>query len=115
MSKAELKPCPFCGGEVSMVYNSHENAFKFYHRNGGDEDRCRVIDVIRLRGSSLKDAAEAWNRRADAVEVVHGRWKSVEARPHLIYECSICGDRWSYGAMINYNFCPNCGAKKDGE
>lgn len=48
-----------------MVYNSHEKAFKFYHRNGDDEDRRRVIDVIRLRGDSLKDAAEAWNRRAE--------------------------------------------------
>ena len=60
---------------------------------------------------AAKDAAPT----VDAVEVVHGRWISVEARPHLIYECSICGDRWAYGEMLNCNFCPNCGAKMDGD
>lgn len=30
---AELKPCPFCGGSVTMVYNSFDNAFKFYHKD----------------------------------------------------------------------------------
>lgn len=43
----------------------------------------------------------------DAVEVVHGRF--VDA------ECSVC--RW-FGNIVetrHYNYCPNCGAKMDGE
>lgn len=59
----ELKPCPFCGGPVSMTYNSVSKAFFFWHKNGKDEERCRVIEAISMSGVSLADAAEAWNRR----------------------------------------------------
>lgn len=51
----------------------------------------------------------------DAVEVVHGRWMSTEEKPHLIYKCSECGDVWHYGAIIQMKYCPNCGAKMDGD
>ena len=43
----------------------------------------------------------------DAVPVVHGRF--VDA------ECSVC--RW-FGNIVetrHYNYCPNCGAKMDGD
>lgn len=59
----------------------------------------------------------------DAVEVVHGRWNP---RPHhkfnrtgqLIkycdfYYCSECGTERP--AVPPYNYCPNCGAKMDGD
>lgn len=61
----ELKPCPFCGKPVSMVYNSMDNAFKVYHKRSWDITECRVIEPIMLEGVSLADAAEAWNRRAE--------------------------------------------------
>lgn len=129
MSKNKLKPCPFCGGRVSMVYDSRENSFKFYHINGNKAERCRVKGVIRLRGESLKDAAEAWNRRrtmtskwdrrADAVEVVHGRW--IENRISGTFSCSNCGgkinDNRLYGWELqpSENYCPNCGARMEAE
>ena len=62
---AELKPCPFCGGSVTMVYNSFDNAFKFYHKDCKKGEECRIIEPIMLKGISLAEAAEAWNRRAD--------------------------------------------------
>ena len=65
---AELKPCPFCGGEMLMVYNSYDHAFKFYHKSSSDKLGCCVLDPIKLDGYafvSLAKAAEAWNRRAD--------------------------------------------------
>lgn len=47
----------------------------------------------------------------DAVEVVHGRWIEKIGRA----KCSVCLDEcWADSAM-DYNFCPNCGAKMDGE
>ena len=63
---AELKPCPFCGGSVSMIYNSLDNAYKFYHKSGFDAIGCCVLEPIVLHGfSSLQEAGEAWNRRAE--------------------------------------------------
>ena len=49
-------------------------------------------------------------------EVVHGRWeKASEKMP--IYRCSICKERnlFKNGYNVLSNYCPNCGAKMDGE
>ena len=62
---AELKPCPFCGKPMSMIYNSLDNAFKIYHKSSWDISECRVIEPIMFEGISLADATEAWNRRAE--------------------------------------------------
>ena len=65
----ELKPCPFCGGEVSMTYSSFYNTFNIYHKNGLDEEKCCVCDPVQLKGElrSLAMATEVWNRRVDNV------------------------------------------------
>ena len=50
----------------------------------------------------------------DAVEVVHGRWIwtiTGEEDYEQYYRCSKCNDH-SYS---EYNYCPNCGAKMDGD
>ena len=55
---------------------------------------------------------------ADVVEVRHGKWqpcfedwrKQIEGD-----ECSVCGFQ-HYGTNIrNYLYCPNCGARMDGD
>ena len=51
---------------------------------------------------------------ADVAPVAHGRWVNVADKPHLFYECSLCKERWGYGAMLHMNYCPNCGARMDG-
>ncbi len=50
----------------------------------------------------------------DAVEVVHGRWE-WKPQNEMIWQlrCSVCGSE--DGANETYNYCPNCGAKMDGE
>lgn len=63
-------------------------------------------------GSAWYRAADVWaciesEPTVDAVPVVHGRF--VDA------ECSVC--RW-FGNIVetrHYNYCPNCGAKMDGD
>jgi hypothetical protein len=58
----------------------------------------------------------------DAVEVVHGRWKSIPASTpdgwknsrtgEQVYPmyCSVCGDAYMNGP---YKYCPSCGACMD--
>ena len=47
----------------------------------------------------------------DAVPVVHGRWINQDST-YTRYECSVCKAR-NYGG--HERFCPNCGAKMDGD
>lgn len=59
--------------------------------------RCLVMD-----GSTFDIVLN--HPAADVVEVVHGRWID-----HM--KCSVCGQvDWT-----KPNFCPNCGARMDGE
>ena len=52
-------------------------------------------------------------KTVDAVEVVHGRW--IEHRPN-VYECTACHTWYSnYGGNEEWRYCPNCGAKMDGD
>lgn len=46
----------------------------------------------------------------DAVEVVHGRWIPCTNGG---YHCSVCDKR--FGFVFDKNYCPNCGAKMDGD
>ena len=54
----------------------------------------------------------------DAVEVVHGRWEYdfepiawCEDYVKVVYTCSVCECR----SQDESHYCPNCGAKMDGE
>ena len=50
----------------------------------------------------------------DAVEVVHGKWE-WKPQNEMIWQlrCSVCGRE--DGANETYHYCPNCGAKMDGD
>ena len=58
-----LKPCPFCGGEVSIKYISDDNCFCIWHK---DDTRCRFLEPFWIDGQyakSLNDARSTWNMR----------------------------------------------------
>ena len=57
----------------------------------------------------------------DAVSVRHGYWVIADADKGE-YICSVCGetdtdcsDRYSNHNVFGQNYCPNCGAKMDGD
>ena len=56
--------------------------------------------------------------RADVQEIKHGKWKLCyeDWRMQIAGdECSACGFQ-HYGTCIShYHYCPNCGAKMDGD
>lgn len=48
----------------------------------------------------------------DAIEVVHGKWVSTGGNQYTILRrCSICCAMYDFTP----NYCPNCGAKMDGD
>lgn len=55
---------------------------------------------------------------ADVVEVVHGEWiddKSTIIGDLIERNCSLCGQRMTSCIERMMSYCPNCGAKMDGE
>jgi hypothetical protein len=56
----------------------------------------------------------------DAVEVVHGRFEAIRYGYGClqIATCSVCGEKqglYINGRLPSWNYCPNCGAKMDGD
>lgn len=77
--------------------------------------------VLHNEGQAAVAAVE--NIKAvDAVPAVHGEWLRTGAFPHRVY-CSNCyktyvpNDRWQIwiDGDLPRDYCPNCGAKMDGE
>ena len=51
---------------------------------------------------------------ADIAPVKHGRWQEEIG----MIMCSECGDAWAIGQeeeVRSFNYCPNCGARMDGD
>ncbi len=84
----------------------------------GDDSRCSLLNREAMRSIRRYDCPLI--PAADARPVVRGKWNRTDAYPHRLY-CSVCYktylkndellERWEFPL----NFCPNCGAKMDGE
>ena len=78
------------------------------------EDLITAIrDDVHIRGVSFARVKKHIEDApiVDAVEVVHGRW--IDAREYCgDFMCSNCDAL--YGTN-KFNYCPNCGAKMDGD
>lgn len=57
----KLKPCPFCGGEASVIGKPHETKFCV----GCGDDTCLGFSGLGWLYGTEEDAAAAWNRRAE--------------------------------------------------
>ena len=54
----------------------------------------------------------------DAVEVVHGKWiMGIDEGDYEYGTCSVCGynEYNAFCCLLPHNYCPNCGAKMDGD
>ena len=76
-----------------------------------DRETILFSFVRKVAISALKKIAPA-----DVVQMVHGRWIEDEGEGYHGIHCSRCNFSIPYGNVrMGYNFCPNCGAKMDGE
>lgn len=89
---------PFADGSVNTIYfNSKRNAETVKH-------------IIEVDGSKPNEATVC-----DMQEIKHGKWiKSKWIKSMNQRECSLCG-YYYFSNNVNYNFCPNCGAKMEGK
>ncbi len=79
-----------------------------------EKAREAVMEILAGRVStvvSIKVSAAMQKAAVDAVEVVHGRWVHKGAW-HI--ECSECKHVLAHIDEAK-NYCPNCGAKMDGD
>lgn len=76
-----------------------------------DEKATITIATVKKLVRSLLDRAPA----ADVAPVVHGRWIADGDGYHWTYNCSICAWKDEYPFNERHNYCPNCGAKMDGD
>jgi hypothetical protein len=83
---------------------------------------CEVHDIcMRWRKPALYGVKKElgcdkhFKRSVDAVEVVHGRWVNAAGCRTI---CNHCGEYplYDYWGKLKFSaYCPNCGAKMDGE
>ncbi len=82
------------------------------------------MDEYIKRANAIEAVRHAWTKglepaqyletipAADVVTVWHGRW--IDSLARITPYCSACGH--SHRCLIRTpNYCPNCGAKMDGE
>ena len=70
------------------------------------KDKARVDEIT----NCIAEVANA--PTVDAVEVVHGRWVKNGWND---YSCSACEVQFIGHGAFGWKFCPNCGAKMDGD
>lgn len=62
ISNSKLKPCPFCGDSVNIMYNSALNVFHVYHDN--EECKFSEFEIDGYWAKSLQEAYDIWNTRS---------------------------------------------------
>lgn len=95
--------------EVGQLWNC-ETCF---HRQNGKCSPAVWCD----HGESYRPAYDKL-KKADVVEVVHGRWEIEIDHDEFwgdldYYKCSLCGNMELRDKQTPY--CPNCGARMDGD
>lgn len=76
--------------------------------------------ITEMTTMTIAECSHEFKNKADLVEVKHGEWiEKEEIYGDVYYTCSNCNNDWTTidgTPQENFmNFCPNCGAKMDGD
>ncbi len=74
------------------------------------KERDRLVEELKQCKADLQAAIAGQETLQKACTVKHGRWKGMGMGD---YYCSLCNR--TYGGGNGFKFCPNCGARMDGE
>ena len=94
----ELKPCPFCGGELKIDWSMGLQYWAYC-----PNDKCCFYETLIY--DSVSELVEACNTRAERTCHIETKKFPLSSVPM----CSECGRFWLDKDSDNY--CPNCGAK----
>ena len=104
MPEIKLKPCPFCGQEKYIVVLAEGHCDNRQYQivcdasgEGGCGASCGWQDT-------LKEAKEAWNRRACGTKELHAYWVPSEYG----CKCSMCQKEFLAEDAAKLYECPNC-------
>ncbi len=70
MADIELKPCPFCGGEVDLFKDVHNKKF------GIECSNCRMFFGIELE--DVRELEDGWHFTFDTVDSMIEAWNRRE-------------------------------------
>jgi hypothetical protein len=137
----KIEKCPFCGKQIAEITNCNDlEECRHFEKCPATEPYVCVVCNMHEGGcgassgyyDSEAKAIAAWNRRADAVQVVRGEWivdecdttDDVPSSSWVDFHCSECSMEygleegqygWCRDERIPYKYCPNCGAKMEVE
>lgn len=76
------------------------------------KDYCRPRNLMVVAAEDFHRLVEQMLQTIDVPDRKFGEW---EAEPNCWYRCSNCGQHYpSIRGYMDYNYCPNCGAKMEG-
>nr|DAI21206.1 MAG TPA: zinc-ribbon domain protein [Caudoviricetes sp.] len=88
---------------------------KYAWKSPASDERRVTVDVDLVKFGLDRIPA------ADVAEVVHGEWLRADDDWNSLttIQCSLCSEEWCFEtdddvSLLNYKYCPNCGAKMDG-
>lgn len=100
---------------MTEEFISREAAMKAANEWVSEACMAPVMRISRLLDKLAKVPA------ADVAEVVHGQWLRADDDWNSLttIQCSLCSEEWCFEtdddvSLLNYKYCPNCGAKMDG-
>lgn len=109
------------GDDSQLSVNENISLCKLRHKNGNclcdGENSFEIQDILDYLDAVLHPivSPEYWNVYSELYDMIsmlpsaerHGRWVETDTYP----KCSVCG---LYG-VSDMNYCPNCGARMEGE